>query len=339
MYYLANAAPEILEESLQEAMQSAAGDIIAANIVKYDPDRVMYEHLERDAAAGGVSGGLLSIITSALSRKAKLLEDKKAGRFVEDEGFVPGEGEETVTDARGRYKGGREGDITKLAMMVALQRQDDPTGQDQEAWAKLRQAHEEVIGNDPDAQMRFEAEIFNADSDLAADRAANVINTELGEIANPEKRKSRAIESTISLAPADIIGADEGRMLSIDAGIKAELLEERNSLVGELMEVNNNINLAKAGIEDSAVDPDQRAAYEQMLVGRRGELAERIQAINAEIEGIDKRLSKVSQAEADIDLLDVPQTFDPKARREEAEQALDIETRLVARLREELAEL
>ena len=342
MYYLANAAPEILEESLQEAMQSAAGDIIAANIVKYDPDRVMYEHLERDAAAGGVSGGLLSIITSALSRKAKLLEDKKAGRFVEDEGFVPGEGEETVTDARGRYKGGREGDITKLAMMVALQRQDDPTGQDQEAWAKLRQAHEEVIGNDPDAQMIFEAEIFNADSDLAADRAANVINTELGEIANPEKRKSRAVESTISLAPADIIGAEEELDPELEenfANYKGELLEERNSLVGELMEVNNNINLAKAGIEDSAVDPDQRAAYEQMLVGRRGELAGRIQAINAEIEGIDQRLSKVGRATPDIDLLDVPQTFDPEARREEAEQALDIETRLVARLREELAEL
>jgi len=371
MYYLSNAAPEVFEEALQETFQGVAGDIIAANIVKYDPDRVMYEHLKQDAGAGGISGGLLSLITSALSRKARLLGDEKAERFVEGEGIVPGfEGGETVEDARKRYTGGREGDISKLAMLVSLQRQDDPTGEDQEGWAKLKQAHEAVIGDDADAQMIFEAALFEVGSTLAADRAEGIITTELGKVANPEKRKSAAIEPTISLSPADIIGAEEELDPDLEenfADFKGQLLEQRNALVGELMEVNNNINLAKGGTSasdrawligaqswrdlqgpegligdeaaESTVTDEQKAAYEQMLVGKREELSGQIQAINAEIAGVDQRLSEVGRVTPKVDLVDAPQTFDPEARKIETEQALDIEERLVARLREELAEL
>ena len=60
---------ETVEEAFQEAMQSAAGDVIAANIVEYDPDREMFDQLGTDAAAGGVTGGLLSLATSVLNKK------------------------------------------------------------------------------------------------------------------------------------------------------------------------------------------------------------------------------------------------------------------------------
>lgn len=69
MDVMVRAGTETIEEAFQEAMQSAAGDVIAANIVQYDPDREMFDELGTDAAAGGVTGGFLSLATSMLNRK------------------------------------------------------------------------------------------------------------------------------------------------------------------------------------------------------------------------------------------------------------------------------
>lgn len=65
---LVNAGKETVEESLQEAFQSGAGDVIAKEIVKYDPDRQMFESMKEDAAAGGVTGLLFSLLTQSVGR-------------------------------------------------------------------------------------------------------------------------------------------------------------------------------------------------------------------------------------------------------------------------------
>jgi hypothetical protein len=362
MYYLANAAPEALEEALQEAAQSVAGDIIAANIVKYDPDREMFKDLEEDAAAGGISGAVLSLIMSALTRKTKALTDAKVGKFVEEEGVVEGTGEETVEDAKARYTVGDEEGIKQLAIRVASQLEADPSGNDNEAWGELKKIQGELIGSDPDARMIFDAEFFKANQRRAADRAEKVINTKFGEVSNPEKRASREVEDTQLVSPEELVGTEYEPSLDIAgeedvdifgnvktaqrdkidpdaeanfAEFKAQLLEQRNALVGELMDVKNSINLARAGVEETSVTPEQRAAYEQMLVGKQEELAGRIQAINKEIAGIEQRVREVGRFQPEISLVEEPVAARGlEDRVEEAEQDLNIEQRLVARQRE-----
>jgi hypothetical protein len=355
MYYLANAAPETIEEALQETFQGAAGDIIAANMVRYDPDRELFKDLGEDAAAGGISGALLSLITSAISRKAtRHIEDKDkaATKFVEGEGFVEGTEEVTVEDARKRYTGGKEDEIGQLARLVALQLEEDPAGSDTKAWQKLKQKQEELIGSDPNAQLIFRGALNRANQQAAADRAENVIN---GEIANPERGRYRAgekdpsptpqdeVKDTQLVAPDEVIGAEEELDPEFEeksAEAKIQLLGQRNALVNELMDVRNSINLAKAGVEDSAVTPDQRAAYEQMLLGKQDELAGRIQEINAEIEGIDQRVREVGRVQPEIRLVDEPVAARGlEARQEEATDSLETEQWWAAREREARQEL
>ena len=375
MYYAANAAPEALEETIQEAFQGAAGDIIAANIVKYDPDREMFKDLEEDAAAGGVSGTVLSLIMSALTRKTKALTDAKVGKFVEGEGVVEGTGEETVVDAQARYTGGNEEGIKQLAIRVASQLEADPTGSDNEAWGELKKIQGELIGSDPDARMIFDAEFFKANQRRAADRAQNVINTQLGEIANPEKRASREIEDTQLLSPDEVIGAEEELDPDAEANFaeyKAQLLGERNGLVGELMDVRND--LALLGFQRALLDtrsnqsipnPEETAANVAMLEQKRDELAGQIQAINAEVAGIEQRVREVGRFQPEISLVEegdeplastsqMPQDFigpakkgvplrmravGLEARQEEATDSLETEQWWTARERETREEL
>lgn len=66
---LKNTARDTLEEALQEAFQSGAGDLIAKHIVKYDPDRKLFGTMAQGAAAGGVTGLLFSLATQAIGAK------------------------------------------------------------------------------------------------------------------------------------------------------------------------------------------------------------------------------------------------------------------------------
>ncbi len=63
-----DAGKETVEEALQEAFQSGAGDVIAKNIVKYDPDRKLFGEMAKDAAAGGATGLLFSLLTHSVAR-------------------------------------------------------------------------------------------------------------------------------------------------------------------------------------------------------------------------------------------------------------------------------
>jgi len=66
---LVNAGKEGLEEAAQELFQGAAGDYIARDIVQYDKDREILANLKEDAAVGGTSGVLLSLLASAVGAK------------------------------------------------------------------------------------------------------------------------------------------------------------------------------------------------------------------------------------------------------------------------------
>lgn len=64
--FLINTGKETLEEGLQEAFQSGMGDVIAAKILKYDPDREMLGGMMEDAKAGGAVGAIFSMLTQAI---------------------------------------------------------------------------------------------------------------------------------------------------------------------------------------------------------------------------------------------------------------------------------
>jgi hypothetical protein len=64
----ANAVRETFEEALQETFQGVAGNTIASQIVQYDPDRKILEGVAEQAGAGGVTGLLLSLASSAVGR-------------------------------------------------------------------------------------------------------------------------------------------------------------------------------------------------------------------------------------------------------------------------------
>lgn len=65
----ANALRETFEESLQEAFQGVAGNTIASQIVQYDPEREILQGVGEQAAAGGVTGLLLSLVSSAVGSR------------------------------------------------------------------------------------------------------------------------------------------------------------------------------------------------------------------------------------------------------------------------------
>lgn len=58
---------EGLEESLQEGFQSAAGDAIAAQILKYDPDLKEFSSVAEEAGVGGATGFLVSLLTHKIA--------------------------------------------------------------------------------------------------------------------------------------------------------------------------------------------------------------------------------------------------------------------------------
>lgn len=70
-------AKEGLEEAVQEAFQSAAGDAIAKHIVKYDPNRKMFDDLASDSGAGFVTGFLMSALTHTIGHKLAREEPAK----------------------------------------------------------------------------------------------------------------------------------------------------------------------------------------------------------------------------------------------------------------------
>lgn len=94
---LIDAGKEGLEEGLQEALQSGAGDVIAANWVKYDPDRKLFEELKKDAAVGGGVGVLFSLLTQTLGGRRG---DGKTNKGTEKAGATAGTetGTETGTE-------------------------------------------------------------------------------------------------------------------------------------------------------------------------------------------------------------------------------------------------
>lgn len=68
---LVRAGREGLEEAVQEIFQSGAGDVIAKNILQYDPDRKILAELEQDATVGGTAGVLLSLMSSAVGLRLR----------------------------------------------------------------------------------------------------------------------------------------------------------------------------------------------------------------------------------------------------------------------------
>ena len=72
---------ETIEEILQEGFQSGAGDVIAKNIVAYDPDRKLFDSLREDAAVGGVTGFLFSLLTQVVGKhSARVRDDAEKGK-------------------------------------------------------------------------------------------------------------------------------------------------------------------------------------------------------------------------------------------------------------------
>ena len=73
-------ATETIEEALQEAFQSGAGDVIARDIAAYDPDRKMFSEMGEDAATGAAAGFLMSLISHGISRLGKKAEGLGDGK-------------------------------------------------------------------------------------------------------------------------------------------------------------------------------------------------------------------------------------------------------------------
>ncbi|MAT11007.1 MAG: hypothetical protein CMM02_08360 [Rhodopirellula sp.] len=67
------------EEALQELFQGASGDVIAKWIIDYDPDREVLGEWKTDAAAGGVTGFIMSIASSAIGAKVRGMQLAKSG--------------------------------------------------------------------------------------------------------------------------------------------------------------------------------------------------------------------------------------------------------------------
>lgn len=68
------AGKESFEESLQEAFQGVAGDVIAKNIVEYDKDRQLFEDTIEQGAIGGISGAVVSLLASAIGAKLNRIQ-------------------------------------------------------------------------------------------------------------------------------------------------------------------------------------------------------------------------------------------------------------------------
>lgn len=76
---LVHATVDTFEEALQNAFQGVAGDVIAARVAKYDPDRKMFDSIIRDAGSGGISAAILSLASSALGGKLRRAPSSEQG--------------------------------------------------------------------------------------------------------------------------------------------------------------------------------------------------------------------------------------------------------------------
>ena len=214
MYYLGNATVETFEEALQEALQGAAGDIIAANIVQYDPDREMFAGLEEDAAAGGVSGAILSLIASAINRKVSKLSSEEnpvgvTGAELNEDGQVDPRVEQLFTTTADVARAAYSEDPQKLeaienlarrtAANIALEtwtgsRLQEPRTEEDVAKETLRRSQEatelraeynELIGSDANADIIFRTVLFKEMHRGAADSATVSVKSRLAEMGKP----------------------------------------------------------------------------------------------------------------------------------------------------------
>lgn len=71
---------ETLEEALQEAFQSGAGDIIAKDIALYDPNQELFKDTGENAAVGAASGFLLSLLGNSIHLSARKAASKGDGK-------------------------------------------------------------------------------------------------------------------------------------------------------------------------------------------------------------------------------------------------------------------
>jgi hypothetical protein len=91
------AGKETFEEALQEAFQSGMGDIIAKEV--YDPNRKLFKDLKEDAAVGGVTGFLFSLVTQSIGGRRGASVDGK-GPEPEVDPTAPVRKEEPVSAVR-----------------------------------------------------------------------------------------------------------------------------------------------------------------------------------------------------------------------------------------------
>ncbi len=94
---LLTAGKETFEEAFQEAGQQFAQNYIAKQY--YDKDRDLLKDIGENAAAGGVTGALFSILTSAIG--AKIGKSKTSTENVDDKGKTP----QTITSSNAQAKG------------------------------------------------------------------------------------------------------------------------------------------------------------------------------------------------------------------------------------------
>ena len=230
MYFLGNAAVETFEEALQEAFQGAAGDIIAANIVQYDPDRELFKDLGEDAAAGGVSGAVLSLIASAINRKVSRLDSSEkpmgtTGADVDDEGNIDPRVEELFTTtadvAREAYKDDPK-TLEAIENLVrrtvdnlsATPRNADELSLRAKEGDEIRSEYDKLVAGNPNADVVYRTSLFKAMHRQSAEKGSVTLKANLADPFAPVAIEEKTIDQTVpGLAvekPEKIVGRKGG---------------------------------------------------------------------------------------------------------------------------------
>ena len=230
MYFLSNAAVETFEEAVQEAAQGAAGDIIAANIVQYDPDRELFKDLAEDAAAGGVSGAILSLFASAINRKVSRLDSSEkpmgtTGADVDDEGNIDPRVEELFTTtadvAREAYKDDPK-TLEAIENLVrrtvdnlsATPRNADELSLRAKEGDEIRSEYDKLVAGNPNADVIYRVALFKAMHRQSAERGSVTIKANLADPFAPVAIEEKTIDQTVpGLAvekPEKIVGRQGG---------------------------------------------------------------------------------------------------------------------------------
>lgn len=71
---IVKSTPEGLEEAIQDVAQGQIGDMIAKDIVKYDPDRVMFQDIAEQATTSGSAGFVISFMLNGIQRRVRAIE-------------------------------------------------------------------------------------------------------------------------------------------------------------------------------------------------------------------------------------------------------------------------